>query len=215
MEITWERIKDSLQLLAENSGASIDTARGSIMGVASALTAIGMSWDDIWQNIIKCLPDKVRVEAIPTAWLHAEGNWNSAIIKGFVDGNIVKFPDLLKEIPEDMKNHVRIGDNPNLLTCRDEMLAKYLHICSIFQRETEREYAFWNSDLNGDPILEPQLVYSFAPFRHAGSQNIAEWAVSDHRKQHKEAYNWHGQNTSRWLYAGCLLVDNGRVSIHT
>lgn len=215
MEITWERIKDSLYLLAENSGASLEYARGSVIGITSALMAIGMPFKDIQMNLIKCLPDKVRVEALPAEWFNTEGGWAPAIIKGLVDGNIVKFPDLLKEIPEEMLKSKKQDYNPYDFTCRDEMMNLYLHICSIFQRETEREYASWNSDLNGDPALEPQLVYSFAPFRKAGSQNIAEWAVSDHRKQHKEAYNWHGQNTSRWLYAGCLLVDKGRVSIHT
>ena len=213
MYIKSERIKDSLYLTAENSGASLEYARGSVVGVVSTLQAVGMQFREAWFEVIKCLPDKVRVEAIPFAFLNLEGTWSPQVIKALVDGRIVKFPDLLKEIPEDMRK--KNSQYHESWICRDDMLDKYLHICSIFQRETEREYHTWREQMNSDPALEPKLVYSFAPFRIAGSQHIAEWAVSDLRKNHENTINWHGQNTSRWLYAGCLLVDKGRVSIHT
>jgi len=214
MEINWTRIKDSLHNMAENSGASIDYARGNVIGVVSTLMAVGYEFKDAWREVIRCLPDKVRVEAIPAVWLNVEGEWSPQFIKALVDGHIVRFQDLLKEIPEDMRKVTREGDIYDL-TCRDEMLDRYLHICSIFQRETEREYALWREQSNSNPELEPQIRYSFAPFRKSGSQYIAEWAVNDYRKEYKNVVNWHGQNTSRWLYAGCLLVQDGRVSIHT
>jgi len=52
------------------------------------------------------------------------------------------------------------------------------------------------------------------PFRQAGSQFIAEFEVNDRSKPVKNEYNWYLQNTSQWLYAGCILVQNGEVSTH-
>jgi hypothetical protein len=110
------------------------------------------------------------------------------------------------------------------------MLDKYLYICSIFQREKDIAIRKWRetqAEVDGEhktwpegksvriKINESDLVYNLNRFRKAGSQYIAEWAVSDMSKPVENSYNWHGQNTSRWLYAGCLLVQDGRVSIHT
>lgn len=55
------------------------------------------------------------------------------------------------------------------------------------------------------------------PFRRAGSQCIAEFFVNDLIKEVKPNHiNWHGQNVSQWLYAGCILYDTSdhRVSRH-
>jgi len=53
-------------------------------------------------------------------------------------------------------------------------------------------------------------------FRRAGSQCIAEFAVNDLQKPAGNSINWHGQNTSQWVYAGCILYDTrgNRVSRH-
>lgn len=55
------------------------------------------------------------------------------------------------------------------------------------------------------------------PFRTAGSQHIAEFEVKDlGKKNDPNKVNWHMQNTSQWLYAGCILYDerDNRVSRH-
>jgi len=52
------------------------------------------------------------------------------------------------------------------------------------------------------------------PFNKSGSQYISEFWVKDLSKPEKDEYNWHLQNTSQWLYAGCILVEDGRVSTH-
>jgi len=86
---------------------------------------------------------------------------------------------------------------------------------AILQRETDRSIHNWRENHSEAEAYEPMLDYAFAPFRQTGSQYIAEWAVSNRRKEYKETINWHGQNTSQWLYAGAMLVQDGRVSIHT
>jgi len=41
----------------------------------------------------------------------------------------------------------------------------------------------------------------------AGSQFIIDFAISDLALAARNAYNWHGQNTSQWLYAGAIVYD--------
>ena len=62
---------------------------------------------------------------------------------------------------------------------------------------------------------EPRVILS--PFRNAGSQFISEFEVLDLFKENNPGQiNWHGQNTSQWVYAGCILYDrvDNRVSRH-
>ena len=50
--------------------------------------------------------------------------------------------------------------------------------------------------------------------RLAGTQYIFEFAVGDAEIPRKDEVNWHGQNTSQWKYAGCIMVQNKIVSTH-
>lgn len=63
--------------------------------------------------------------------------------------------------------------------------------------------------------VEGQVVFSDLqiPERENG-QYIMTFEVFDRSKPRKNAYNWHGQNTSQWVYAGCILYQEGRVSTH-
>jgi hypothetical protein len=51
-------------------------------------------------------------------------------------------------------------------------------------------------------------------WREAGSQQIAEFSVSDTALPRTSEMNWHMQNTSQWVYAGAIVVQNGEVSTH-
>ena len=124
--------------------------------------------------------------------------------------DLVPVGHLISEIPEDMQ---KIVLDEYGWTCRDTLLDKYLYVMAIMQRETEGATARWKD--NWCEGSEPNLSYFFNPWRNAGSQYIAEWGVKDLRKELKESINWHGQNTSQWLFAGALCVQDGRVSIHT
>ena len=52
-----------------------------------------------------------------------------------------------------------------------------------------------------------------------GKQWVAHFSVTDRSKEFKNEYNWHGQNTSQWLFAGALVYEEDRkenfISIHT
>ena len=205
MKINWTRIKEVLHNLADDSGANTDYARGCIVTVAACLTALGMDWRTIWSHLIPNLPNSLRVSPIPTVWLtDLKDDWKLPFSK------LVSFETLISNIPQDMR---KIVLDEYGWTCRDVLLDKYLYVLAMLQRETEREYAKWKDDWMQDD--EPKLRYNFTDFQRAGSQYIAEWAVSDARKERREAINWHGQNTSQWVYAGALCVQDGMVSIHT
>lgn len=60
--------------------------------------------------------------------------------------------------------------------------------------------------------IEPQIVFN--PYRKAGSQYIWEFFVNELARPKENSYNFHGQNTSQWLYAGCILLDHNKVSTH-
>jgi len=50
--------------------------------------------------------------------------------------------------------------------------------------------------------------------RKAGSQFVWEFWVNDLALPREDHYNWHGHNTSQWLYAGAIVVTDRRVSSH-
>lgn len=60
---------------------------------------------------------------------------------------------------------------------------------------------------------EAQVVLN--DYRKQGDQYIWEFYVNELTKtQVPTQINWHGQNTSQWLYAGGILLDHGKVSMH-
>lgn len=59
---------------------------------------------------------------------------------------------------------------------------------------------------------KPQIILSEG--RVAGSQYIYEFAVSDLEKPVEDKFNWHGQEISQWCYAGCIMVQDGKISTH-
>lgn len=52
-------------------------------------------------------------------------------------------------------------------------------------------------------------------FIKQGSQWIADFSVNDLGKEVKNEFNWHGQNTSRWKYAGAMVFDERSKLVST
>ncbi len=65
---------------------------------------------------------------------------------------------------------------------------------------------------NGAQATEPQIVLK--EVRKAGPQYIWEFYVNDLARPKGNSINFHGQNTSQWLYAGAIVLQNGDVSTH-
>jgi hypothetical protein len=84
-------------------------------------------------------------------------------------------------------------------------------LTDAYHRELERLIA---SAMHPD-CQEPQVVMHL--WRIAGEpprQWIAEFHVSDLALPAGTAVNLHGQNTSRWRYAGAIVIQDGEVSTH-
>lgn len=102
---------------------------------------------------------------------------------------IATFEELLNSLPVEQKTEEVIKD------------LKYWY---------EREIKILNE--YSKSAKEPSI--GFFPFNKSGDHYIAEFWVNDLAKLKREEYNWHLQNTSQWLYAGCILVQDGMVSTH-
>ena len=84
----------------------------------------------------------------------------------------------------------------------------------------DEETNFWRSVAyemaellkHASAVENAQVV--FTDMRKAGSQYIWEFYVNNLDLSISNTYNWHGQNTSQWIYAGGLLLQNGKVSLH-
>ena len=59
---------------------------------------------------------------------------------------------------------------------------------------------------------QPQIIFN--DVTHSGTQYFWEFYVNDLAKTWEGKYNWHGQNTSQWNYAGAILLQNRKVSTH-
>lgn len=102
--------------------------------------------------------------------------------------NIAHIRELLKEVPPD--------DRPK--DERDFWLAVAMELGWCLEYASKAEC--------------PQVT--FGGIQKRGEQYICEFAVSDTVRPSKNEFNWHGQNTSQWLYAGCVLIHNKKVSTH-
>ena len=79
------------------------------------------------------------------------------------------------------------------------------------------QYAYEMSNLFNYAKGAMEPLITFDCFAKQGKQWIAGFAVKDlNKKDDPNKVNWHLQNTSQWVYAGCVLFDeiDGRVSSH-
>ena len=102
----------------------------------------------------------------------------------------VHIPGILNKVPEQ--------DQP-----KGDEEAKFWRIVA-YELSQLINYAFQAKD--------PEVVFN--DFRKASDQYIWEFYVNDLAKPRTDLINWHGQNTSQWVYAGCILLQNGIVSTH-
>ena len=100
---------------------------------------------------------------------------------------IVSFEELLASLPKEEQQQIDIRE-----------------LSSAYKWEVSQLESFDGTNVRA--ILRP--------FEQRGSQYVADFEANDLSVTVKNEYNWHGQNTSQWLYAGCILVQDGRVSRH-
>ena len=103
--------------------------------------------------------------------------------------DVTSFSGLMESLPEDQRDLVI-----------DKAFDSYLWEVGCLQRYSDM--------CKGEP-----KAY-FYPFQKSGSQFIANFGVNDVTKALEGKINWHGRDTSQWVYAGGMLVQDGRVSLH-
>ena len=66
-----------------------------------------------------------------------------------------------------------------------------------------------------DPVI--YLATDPEPTGHVGvgKQYLWFFSVTDQAKPWAVQENWHGQNTSQWVYAGAICLQDGKISVHT
>ena len=111
---------------------------------------------------------------------------------------IIPLNDLINSIPEEVRTK--------------EIIEK---VTKAYNSQQEYMLSIVNNAFKNNGNKNVDIECSIYPFRKAGSQLIAEFEMNNRSLPQRNSYNWHGQNTSQWLYAGCILIDNNEVSIHT
>jgi hypothetical protein len=185
----WVRTKDSLYYLAPESGASVEEARGVLIGqVSTVMDIYHVRQEDAFDLLIHLFPDNFRIQCIPPSWLGMDRPFRESVLD-----KITSFEVLWSGLPDEEK-----GMNDAL---RHDLMCRYINLIPMLAGYAER-------------AQEPDT--RLYPFTKHGSQWIADWAVKDLSMPNDPSKrNFHMQNTSQWVFAGCLLVQDGRVSVHT
>ena len=83
------------------------------------------------------------------------------------------------------------------------------------EREVKPKFEFIEQTLERYKKKHPEYTTSFSKFTKSGDQYIANFEVKNPALEVMGSYNWHLQNTSQWVFAGCLLMQDGKCSICT
>jgi hypothetical protein len=121
-----------------------------------------------------------------------------------IEVNIPSCQELYNSLPDDCKKkYVKI--------CSDDTLS--LKMYQALQFHYNKIVTMMINECKD--AIKPSVYMS--TFEGSGNQRICNWSASDNNKPVENSYNFHGQNTSRWIIAGCLLYDirDNTFSIHT
>ena len=122
-----------------------------------------------------------------------------------IEVNIPSLQKLYDSLPDECKDkYVKIYSDDELSLPMYQALAfHYNKIVAMMINECK-------------DAIKPVVYMSTFP-QDNDNQKICNWSASDNNRPVENSYNFHGQNTSRWLYAGCLLYDirDNTFSIHT
>jgi hypothetical protein len=141
------------------------------------------------ERVIKGLPDDFHPCVLPFSWWLGK---DEEFELPMTDIPTVK--DLLLSLPKSRRVN------------RTELITRYFYLLSSLNsyftgaRDQGKKVKVYFTAFSGDPE----------------GQMMANFSVKDLGKEVKDSYNWHGQNTSQWIFAGCLLSsEDGSFSIHT
>jgi hypothetical protein len=178
-------------IAATGNSESIDYGRGALYGVLCSLYFLGLKSHEALYHSYKYFPKNFELDCVDPKWIHERADWEYLKLN---DSHVIPYGDLAEDLAVDVLEQV----HQNLV----EAYLWEMALMSVYAREARRPRCF------------------FYRFRSAGSQQIAEFEVRDIMKEHvPNSVNWHGQNTSQWVYAGAVVVqkwngDDYRVTRH-
>lgn len=197
MEITLnpdrleEEVKKTVEELFSREDFSSLTIRTALQYVHKAICAVIGSYADkmVKEWIFNSLPITFHPSDIPFEWwLGKNPIWEPSKMA------ICSFEGLWNALPEDRKKD------------KTALISRYLYVLSSINH-------YYLSARQKGSMVEVRLF----PFEgNKQGQMMANFWVKDLGKPVKDSYNFHGQNTSQWLFAGCILSSaDGDFSIHT
>ena len=138
------------------------------------------------------------------------------------DFNRKIYPDLIGKISTSPPSYAMVKE---VSVIRERKWTSLIDLISGIPKESNTEGVIlrltmaYKSEMQQIEQAENRADHTLSvllPWRIAGSQYIAEFYVNNMKLDEKDEYNWHGQNTSRWLYAGAIVFDetDKRISTH-
>jgi hypothetical protein len=113
-------------------------------------------------------------------------------MKGLSMNDVISLEDLIKSIPFGFEK------DPKVIEEVTECYATEMYVINGYVKQIKEN--------KGKPFV------FFPSFNRNG---LTQFEVKNLGEPIKDMYNWHGQNTSQWVYAGAIYVDkNGHVSTH-
>jgi hypothetical protein len=184
-------VREALRAIDLNSLLTMNEASEKLLGLEAGIRAMVSVNEStelpmyvIMDALLEHFPTRFDPKAIPHTWLDLDQPFTMDFSK------ITPFHELYDQLPDEEKSDKDF---------RKKLLSVYLWELKRMQDEARRAQ------------YPATMLW---PFRQAGSQWIAEFEVKDLQKAVANSYNFHGQNTSQWIYAGCVLVQHGEVSTH-
>uniref|UniRef100_A0A6M3LDM7 Uncharacterized protein n=1 Tax=viral metagenome TaxID=1070528 RepID=A0A6M3LDM7_9ZZZZ len=190
LNISEIQLQDTLSCLSKTSEESIEYSRGVLIGCIKTITSIGAKEEEAFLFCMNLAPPDFRISCIPGYLLYLQQKRITMNLK-----EVVSYKDLLDSLPDEIADVVK-----------EELLNKYLYLVSRLEVESQR-------------AKKPRVILN--AFNHKNDldpklQRIANFEVRDENKElDMNRINWHGQFTSQWVWAGCILVQDNHISIHT
>jgi hypothetical protein len=125
-----------------------------------------------------------------------------------VSGYIVSFDELLGSVPEHMRGGLEVHELRDRYNAEIDSLLHYM-------RTDIKRVKFVDPDTQEEqwvevPVTELRVCFNrFEKVSDEATQSTAFFSVSDMSPEFEPEvkWNWHAQDTSRWLYAGALAIS--------
>jgi len=175
----------------DQGGRSHCDMRIVIKTIIDTFSALGYNKTEALEVLLEFFPDNWRVYCLPNEYFNIPEGDEFILNLEYV----VSFQELLDSLPESLRD-----------TVKDKLFYRYLYVIGMMNRY-------------GSQAKNPIATLNRFPESRTNDPNeqyIAGFELKDVTKTDDPSkINFHGQNTSQWITAGCIMVQGNEVSIHT